>query len=54
MVPDSAQYRWSSYRYSGLGQTDSRIIPVYLSIDLNEIDRQSAVLCSAVNWMKQR
>ena len=44
MVPDPAQYRWSSYRHNGLGQTDSRITPhpVYLSIDRNEIDRQSA------------
>jgi len=44
MVPDPAQYRWSSYRHNGLGQTDPRITPhpVYLSIDRNEIDRRSA------------
>jgi len=44
MVPDPAQYRWSSYRHNGLGQTDPRITPhpVHLSIDRNEIDRQSA------------
>jgi putative transposase len=44
MVPDPGQYRWSSYRHNGLGQTDTRITPhpVYLSIDGKEDIRQAA------------
>ena len=32
MAPDPAQYRWSSYRHNGLGQTDSRITPISANI----------------------
>ena len=44
MVPDPGLYRCSSYRHNGLGQTDARITPhpVYLDIDRDETDRQAA------------
>lgn len=44
MVQDPGQYRWSSYRHNGLGQTDPRITPhsLYLAIDREEADRQAA------------
>jgi putative transposase len=44
MVQDPGQYRWSSYRHNGLGQTDPRITPhpVYLSLDRDETDSQAA------------
>ena len=44
MVQDPGQYRWSSYRHNGLGQPDPRITPhpLYLAIDRNDADRQSA------------
>lgn len=44
MVQDPGQYRWSSYRRNGLGQPDSRITshPLYLAIDRNDADRQTA------------
>ena len=44
MVQDPGQYRWSSYRHNGLGQADTRITPhpVYLGIDRDEADRQTA------------
>lgn len=44
MVNDPAQYRWSSYRHNGLGQTDERITPhpLYLELGKNEADRLAA------------
>ena len=44
MVQDPGQYRWSSYRHNGLGQPDPRITPhpLYLAIDRNDADRQTA------------
>ena len=44
MVQDPGQYRWSSYRHNGFGQTDPRITPhsVYLSIDCDESGRHAA------------
>lgn len=44
MVNDSAQYRWSSYRYNGLGQADERLAPhpLYLELGKNEGVRQAA------------
>lgn len=44
MVKDPGQYRWSSYRHNGLGQTDSRITPhsVFLAIDRDAATRQAA------------
>ena len=44
MVNDPAQYRWSSYRHNGLGQTDERIAPhpLYLGLGRNESDRLAA------------
>jgi len=41
MVNDPAQYRWSSYRYNGLGQVDERIMPhsLYLALGKDEADR---------------
>ena len=44
MVSDPGQYRWSSYRHNGLGQTDNRISehPLYRSLGQDEVIRQSA------------
>jgi len=44
MVNDPAQYRWSSYRYNGLGQADERIAPhpLYLELGKDEGVRQEA------------
>ena len=44
MVQDPGIYRGSSYRHNGLGQTDTRITPhsVYLNIDQDETQRQSS------------
>ena len=44
MVQDPGQYRWSSYRHNGLGQSDPRITPhpLYLAIDRNDTDSQAA------------
>lgn len=44
MVNDPAQYRWSSYRYNGLGQVDERITPhpLYLELGKDEADRLAA------------
>ena len=41
MVNDPSQYRWSSYRYNGLGQIDERITPhtLYLALGKEETDR---------------
>jgi putative transposase len=41
MVNDPAQYRWSSYRHNGLGQTDERITshPLYLALGKNGTER---------------
>ncbi|MBK9160744.1 MAG: hypothetical protein IPM27_04155 [Nitrosomonadales bacterium] len=41
MVSDPAQYRWSSYRHNGLGQTDERITPhpLYLALGKEETER---------------
>lgn len=43
MVNDPAQYRWSSYRYNGLGVADERITPhpLYLALDKDAADRQA-------------
>ncbi len=38
MVNDPAQYRWSSYRYNGLGQADERIAPHPLYLGLGKED----------------
>lgn len=44
MVPDPGQYRWSSYRHNGLGQTDERLTPhpEYLALGQAAADRQAA------------
>ncbi len=44
MVDDPAQYRWSSYRANGLGQSEDLLTPhaVYLGIDRNNEKRQAA------------
>jgi putative transposase len=44
MVEDPAHYRWSSYRFNGLGQPDTRLTfhERYLALGLNEQDRQAA------------
>ncbi len=43
MVDDPAHYRWSSYRANGLGQTDLRLTPhpVYLEIAQDAGERQA-------------
>jgi len=43
MVSDPGQYRWSSYRHNGLGQTDNRISehPFYLALGQDEASRQT-------------
>ena len=43
MVDDPPHYRWSSYRANGLGQTDLRLIPhpVYLEIAHDADERQA-------------
>ncbi|MGH8505985.1 MAG: transposase [Stenotrophobium sp.] len=40
MVDDPAHYRWSSYRYNGLGQADSRIDPHLMYRELGTHDKQ--------------
>ena len=44
MVEDPAQYRWSSYRANGLGQTDNLLTShaVYLGLDRDNEERQVA------------
>jgi putative transposase len=44
MASDPAQYRWSSYRYNGLGQADARITPhpLYLGLAKDGGDRLAA------------
>jgi putative transposase len=44
MVEDPAHYRWSSYRFNGLGQPDSRLAPHerYRALGSSEQDRQTA------------
>jgi putative transposase len=44
MAQDPGQYRWSSYRHNGLGQTDSRITPhpLYLTLDRDKANRPAA------------
>lgn len=44
MVNDPAQYRWSSYRYNGVGQADERIVPhpIYLGLGQTMSDRLDA------------
>jgi putative transposase len=44
MVQDPGQYRWSSYRHNGLGQTNPRITPhpVFLALDRDGAERQAA------------
>jgi putative transposase len=44
MVNDPSQYRWSSYRYNGLGQADPRITrhPLYTALGADELSRQAA------------
>lgn len=44
MVEDPAHYRWTSYRFNALGQTDSRITPhaLYRSLGQSDQDRQAA------------
>lgn len=44
MAQDPSQYRWSSYRHNGLGQSDPRLTPhpLYLALDRNDADRQTA------------
>lgn len=44
MVEDPAHYRWSSYRANALGQTDSRLTPhpLYMDLDRGEKNRQAA------------
>lgn len=43
MVIDPGQYRWSSYRYNGLGQADERLTPhaEYLALGRTDQDRQA-------------
>jgi putative transposase len=43
MVGDPAAYRWSSYRYNGVGQTDPRITehPLYHSLGQDDESRRS-------------
>ena len=43
MVNDAAQYKWSSYRHNGLGQTDERITPhsLYLALGKEDAERQT-------------
>lgn len=43
MAQDPSQYRWSSYRHNGLGQSDPRLTPhpLYLALDRNDADRQT-------------
>jgi putative transposase len=40
MVDDPAHYRWSSYRYNGLGQPDSRLSPHPLYCGLGRSDKE--------------
>lgn len=51
MVIDPGQYRWSSYRYNGLGQADARLTPhgEYLALGQTDHDRQATyrALCRA-------
>lgn len=44
MVNDPGQYRWSSYRHNGLGQSDSRLAehPLYTALGQDEATRQAA------------
>ena len=54
MVQDPGQYRWSSYRHNGLGQSDPRITPhpLYLALDRDAADRQRAyraLFCSQLD-----
>lgn len=44
MVDDPAHYRWSSYRYNGLGRADSRIDPhvLYRGLGRNDKERQAS------------
>ncbi|MCK5716251.1 MAG: hypothetical protein KAH77_02095 [Thiomargarita sp.] len=44
MVEDPALYRWSSYRFNGLGEANQYVSPhsVYLSLGKNSKSRQSA------------
>lgn len=44
MVTDPAQYRWSSYRANGLGQTDTRLMPhpLYLAQGSHADERRAA------------
>jgi putative transposase len=44
MVEDPAHYRWSSYRANALGQTDSRVAPhpLYLDLGAGHKSRQAA------------
>lgn len=41
MVGDPGQYRWSSYRANGLGQTDSRLTthPLFLGLGRDDLER---------------
>jgi putative transposase len=44
MVSDPAHYRWSSYRYNGLGQADERLVahPLYQSLGHNAEERRAS------------
>lgn len=44
MVTDPGQYRWSSFRANGLGQTDTRLTPhaLYLGLGSNTLERGQA------------
>ena len=44
MVADPGQYRWSSYRANGLGQTDARLTPhtLYLALGKEAFERSMA------------
>lgn len=44
MVDDPAHYRWSSYRFNGLGQPDPRLTPhsLYLALGRSDKERQAA------------
>ncbi len=43
MVEDPGHYRWSSYRYNGLGQADPRLTPhpIYLGLNQDPQERQT-------------